>query len=322
MSNKQNKDIDVLSVGLAVVDVMGKAIDEVPEWSHLGTFDHIEHHIGGCAINTGVDLVKLGCKVAVGACIGRDGAGAFIRSGLEKEGADTAGLVEVDESSTSYTFVMIGSDGRRRYLHHVGANARLTDGHIADALLERARILHVGGSFLMPAFDGEATARLLARAQAKGVLTSLDTAFNPNVDARALIEPCLPHLDIFIPSIEEAEAITGESDPEVILDKLGKLSGHPIAILGIKLGSEGCLIRAEGQTHKLPVYKVEVIDASGAGDAFMAGFLYGTLKEWSIEERMQFGNATAAHAIGAIGCSTGIKPAEDISSFMRERQTK
>lgn len=73
-------DLDVLCVGIAVNDVMAKAIDTVPDWDRLGTFDHIEHHIGGCAVNTGADLVRLGASAAVSACVGRDGAGGRPRS--------------------------------------------------------------------------------------------------------------------------------------------------------------------------------------------------------------------------------------------------
>jgi len=209
MVRSTTDSLDVLCVGIAVADVMAKPIDELPAWDHLATFDHIEHHIGGCAVNTGVDLARLGVKAAVSACLGRDGAGQFVRRRLEEEGVDVSGLVETNKASSSYTFVMIGSDGRRRYLHHVGANAHFTDGEVPDDLLGRCRILHVGGSFLMPAMDGEPTARLLRRAKNLGAITSMDTAFNPNVDCRALLQPCLPYLDIFIPSIEEANAVTG-----------------------------------------------------------------------------------------------------------------
>ncbi len=307
------KDLDVLCVGIAVADVMAKAIDEIPEWDQLGTFDHIEHHIGGCAVNTGCDLVRLGAKVAVSACIADDGAGAFVRRSLVDAGVDTSGLVTTDGAATSYTFVMLGSDGRRRYLHHVGANAHFTDADVPDGLIARARVLHMGGSLLMPAMDGEPTARLLARAQELGVTTSMDTAFNPNVDSRALVEPCLPHLDIFIPSVEEAAAITGETGPDAMLDAL---SGYEIPTLGIKLGSEGCVLRVAGETKRFPVFSVSVVDGSGAGDAFMAGLLYGVLNDWDIDRSALFGNATAAHCIQEIGCSTGVPSAEQVLEFL------
>ncbi|MBM3497618.1 MAG: carbohydrate kinase family protein [Armatimonadetes bacterium] len=308
--------LDVLCVGIAVADVMAKPIDRLPEWDRLGTFDHIEHHIGGCAVNTAVDLVGLGASASVSACLGRDGAGAFVRRSLEAAGVGSDGLVETDDAATSYTFVMIGSDGRRRYLHHVGANARFSESQVPSDLIARARVLHLGGSLLMPALDGAPTARLLARARELGAITSMDTAYNPNVNSRALIEPCLPHLDIFMPSIEEARAITGESDPEVIL---AHFSAYPIEVLGVKLGAEGCAVRVQGKAVRFPAYEVDVVDGSGAGDAFMAGLLYGVLHDWPINRGIPFANATAAHCIQAIGCSAGVPDAQTVAAFQQER---
>ena len=66
--------------------------------------------------------------------------------------------METDAAATSYTFVMIGSDGRRRYLHHVGANAALPVGQCRAELIAAADILHIGGALLMPGMDGEPTA--------------------------------------------------------------------------------------------------------------------------------------------------------------------
>jgi sugar/nucleoside kinase (ribokinase family) len=307
--------VDVLCVGIAVADVMAKSIDEVPDWDRLGTFDHIEHHIGGCAVNTAADLVRLGASAGAAACLGRDGAGLFVRNAILAAGIAGDGLVETDAAATSYTFVMIGSDGRRRYLHHVGANAHFTEADVPDELIARARILHMGGSLLMPAMDGEPTARLLARARQLGVITSMDTAYNPNVDSCALIEPCLPHLDIFMPSIEEARAITGEADPNAIL---AQFVDYPIEILGVKLGSEGCAVRVGDGVVRFPAYRAEVVDGSGAGDAFMAGLLYGVLQGWLTERSIAFANATAAHCIQAIGCSAGVPSAQQVASFMQE----
>lgn len=308
--------VDVLCVGIAVADVMAKPIDSIPEWDRLGTFDHVEHHIGGCAVNTGVDLVRLGASAAISACIGRDGAGMFVRQSLADAGLDTEGLVETNDAATSYTFVMIGSDGRRRYLHHIGANAHFTDRDVPDELIARARILHIGGALLMPAMDGAPTARLLERARAMGVVTAMDTAFNPAVDSRALIEPCLPLLDCFIPSIEEARAVTGEDEPEAMLAQLAR---HRIPTLGIKLGAEGCLFQHGDAVRRYQAFPVPVVDGSGAGDAFMAGFLYGMLQGWELDRAALFANATAAHCIQAIGCSAGVPSAAVVTRFLEDQ---
>jgi sugar/nucleoside kinase (ribokinase family) len=311
-----DKNLDVLCVGIAVMDVMAKPVDDVPAWDHLGTFDHLENHIGGCAVNTAVDLARLGLRTGVSVCVGADGAGQFIKNTLATSGLDTRGVVETGGVASSFTFVMIGSDGRRRYLHHVGANAAFTETDIPDRLLGRTRFLHVGGSFLMPGMDGEPTACLLKRAKDLGLTTSLDTAYNPRVKAQALIEPCLKYLDVFLPSVEEAELITRKTDPEAMLDCF---SAAAIPVLGIKLGAQGCIVRSQGKTYRQAAFQVRPVDTSGAGDAFMAGFIYGLIQGWETPRTARFANAVAAHCIQAVGCSTGIRPAEEILKFMEQQ---
>ena len=315
------KDIDVLCVGMVVYDVMAKPVDEIPDWGRLVTLKQVEHHVGGCAVNTAVDLVRLAggrMNVTIGGCVGRDGAARFVKTRLAELGLDVTAVAETGRAGTSYTFVMIGTDGRRRYFHHVGANAFFSDADVADGYLERARFLHFGGAFLMPGMDGHPCATLLRRAKQHGVVTFMDTAFNPDADGRSLIEPCAEYLDVFIPSIEEAELITGKRAPE---DVLAALLEFDIPVTGIKLGEEGCIIRADGETRRYPAYPVEVVDSSGAGDAFMAGFIYGTGRDWPADRRARFANAVAAHCIGAVGCNTGIPSAEDVLKFMDAART-
>lgn len=307
------KDIDVLCVGIAVADVFGKVIDELPELGRLITFDHIEHHIGGCAVNTGIDLARLGAKVALVACVGNDAAGDYIKKTLVSEGLDICGVVTNKDIASSYTFIMIDSKGNRRYLHHMGANAKLTDQDVPDELLGRTRLLHIGGSFLMSGMDGEPTARLIKRAKSFDVITVIDTAYNRDVDSNKLIEPSLDMVDIFLPSIEEAQLISGKHGSEDVLAYFDK---YNIPILGIKLGSQGCIIKHNGQIYKLSCFKVNVVDTSGAGDSFMAGFIYGYLHGWDVKKSANFANAVAAHCIQAIGCYTGIPKAEKILTFL------
>jgi sugar/nucleoside kinase (ribokinase family) len=314
------KDIDILCVGMIVYDIIGKPIDHVPDWDRLALFKQIEHNVGGCAVNTGVNLIRLTqgrLKVAIVGCVGNDGPGDFVRKRLLEEGLDVGAIAQAEDVATSCTFVMIGSHGRRRYFHLSGANASLRDTDIPDKLLERSRILHIGGSLLLPMLDGAPCANLLRRAKERGVTTFMDTAYNPNADCSALIEPCARYLDVFIPSIEEAELITGASTLEGIV---ASLSEFRVPLSGVKQGADGCVIRSEGQTRNYPAYPVRVVDSTGAGDAFMAGFIYATIRGWPIDKRARFANAVAAHCIGSMGCSNGIPAAEEVCRFMESNR--
>ncbi|HID11110.1 MAG TPA: sugar kinase [Candidatus Latescibacteria bacterium] len=305
---------DVVSVGILVADAMGKPIDRIPEEDRLALFDRMELHIGGCAANTGIALKKLGAEVRVVGKVGQDGFGDFVIKELEEAGVDASYVVRDPEVSTSFTFAMITSTGHRRFLHTLGANGTFCLDDVNLRALEGARLLHVAGTFLMPTFDGEQTAELLREAKTRDMTTSMDTAFNDQVeDWMGKIAPCLPHLDYFLPSFEEAERITGSSDPREMGRVLKELCP---GVVGIKLGPEGFWLKTEELEKRIPAYRVEVVDTSGAGDCLVAGFLRGVLEGWDVERCARLGNAVAAFCIQAIGCTSGVRPLEEVLDFI------
>lgn len=309
---------DVVSLGILVADAMGKPIDRIPDEDRLALFERMELHIGGCAANTGIALAKLGTKVKVVGKTGVDGFGDFIVKTLCEAGVDASSVVRAAEVSTSFTFVMISSAGKRRFLHSIGANGTFSSEDIDLHVLDGAKILHVAGTYLMPTLDGEQTAALLREAKKRGIITSMDTAFNDRIeDWGQVIEPCLPHLDYFLPSFEEAERITGESDPRTMARLLKEQCP---GVVGIKLGPEGFWLHMGGMEKQIPSYPVEVVDASGAGDCFVAGFLRGVLNNWPMEQCARFGNAVAGFCIGAIGCTTGVRSMAETMAFVEEQE--
>ena len=310
---------DVVSVGILVADAMGKPIDRIPEEDRLALFERMELHIGGCAANTGIALSKLGAEVKVAGKVGADGFGDFVVHTLQEAGVDAASVVRDSSVSTSFTFVMISSAGQRRFLHCMGANTTFCLDDIDLKVLDDAKILHVAGTYLMPTFDGKQTAELLKEAKKRGVITSMDTAFNDRVeDWNRIADSCLPYLDYFLPSFEEAEQITGASDPKVMARMLKERCP---GVVGIKLGAEGFYLKTDEAEKRFPPYSVRVVDASGAGDCFVAGFLRGVLEGWDMERCARFGNATAAFCIGAIGCTTGVRSMEETLNFVEGADT-
>jgi len=311
--------MDVCCLGILVADAFGSPIDDVPPKGRLKLFDHMELHIGGCAANTGIALAKLGVSTSVIGKVGNDVFGSFVIDTLKRHEVDPSGVVVDDEVSTAFTFVIVGSDGQRRFLHTMGANATLAESDVAMSIVEQAKILHVAGSMVMPEFDGEQTARVLEQARAAGVTTCLDTVFNDRLDDyMPVIGCCLPHLDMFVPSIEEAERVAGTSEPRGIVRRLHE-KGCEVVV--VKLGEEGSYVFGKGEEAYVPSYRVGVVDTSGAGDCFVAGFLAGQLRGWSLVESARFGNAVAAHCIQAFGCTSGVCDFETTRGFQERAQT-
>lgn len=307
---------DVLCLGIFVADVMAKPIEQMPKRGMLQLFDQMELHTGGCANNTAIDLAKLGVSAGVMGKIGMDGFGDFILRALKEHGVDTTGMKRDSKSNTSFTFVMIHTDGERSFFHYLGANAQLTYENIDLDLVKNCKNLHIAGANLMPKLDGMPTAMILKIAKEAGLTTSVDTAWNPEIDWLKQIEPCLPYTDIFLPSIEEAKMITGLEQPAEIGDFL---LGHGVKVVGLKMGEQGCYIKGDGQELSLPAFKVDVVDTSGAGDAFVAGFLAGLLRGWDLETVGRFANAVGATCVTAIGCTAGIKTMEETLKFMETK---
>lgn len=304
--------MDVACIGLLVADVFGKPIDSIPDYNRLVLFDTLELHTGGCAANTGRDLVKLGLKVGVGGCVGKDLFGRFMIDELTSAGLDTRGIVEDTTTNTSVTFAMVSSDGRRRFLTNLGGNNVYSEKHIDLSLYKGARVLHVAGVLLLASFDGEPLGRVLSSAKKNGFITSLDTVFRNKTDCFDLLRPAFPYLDIFIPSIEEAEKISGKTNVREIIHFFNPFN---IPIVGVKLGEKGCYLKRSKEEIFVPSFDVEPVDVSGAGDAFFAGFIYAYLKGLDLETMGKYGNAVAACAIKAIGCTegvTGIQAALDV----------
>jgi sugar/nucleoside kinase (ribokinase family) len=308
---------DLACLGNLVADVFGKAIDRFPEKGGSELFDEMEIHAGGCAHNTGVAAARLGMKVAVLGKLGTDSFGDMLAGSLCKAGVNMDGVRRSGEASTAFSFIMVPRDGQRRIYHTVGVSRAFVPADVSRDLIARARVLHVAGAACLPGLDGAPTVELLRFARSRGIVTSLDPTVRPGI--AGLIVPCLPHLDVFLPNSDEAVCFTGLTDPA---DQLKFCLDQGAGTVGIKRGPDGCLVSDGRTTVSLGVYDVPVADTCGAGDAFVAGFLYGKIRNWDLERCARFATATAAFCVQAIGTTTAIPPAERILEFMERNVLK
>jgi sugar/nucleoside kinase (ribokinase family) len=308
---------EVVSAGIIVADILAQPIDRYPEKGRLVLFDRLELHAGGCAANVANALGKLGRRAAVMGRVGVDAFGEHCVAEIQASHVDTAGIMRTREASTSATFVAIGSDGERAFFHIIGANALFSLADIDLDVVRQAKVLLVAGTFVLPALDGEPTAQLFRLAKEAGLTTVLDTVYNDRVaEPLAVLAPALPHLDYFVPNLTEAELVTGARGPRAAAEVL---LGRGCRCVVIKLGEEGvyCLTGA-GEEFRVPAYRVKVVDATGAGDAWVAGFLTGLLEGWPLEEALLFGNAVGAQAVQTVGCTTGIPTFAAVRRFQQE----
>jgi sugar/nucleoside kinase (ribokinase family) len=195
----------------------------------------------------------------------------------------------------------VGED--RRYIHAMGANADLCVADIDRERVQRARVLYVGGYPLFPGLDQQSLAALFAFARQRGVLTVLDVAGVRAGQGLAPFRDLLPCTDVFLPNDDEARLITGEGDPRCQAEVLLQAG---VGTVVVTLGSRGALARTKDLTLQAGVFPVEVVDPSGGGDAFAAGFIAGILQGWNLRRTLELASAVGASACTRLGCTAGV----------------
>ncbi len=309
--------MDVLSLGIYVVDVLGRPIDQFPEKGKLALFDELEIHTGGCANNTAIALTRLGISAGAMGKVGTDAFGDLILQTLIDNGADTAGMQQDASTSTSFSFVAVASDGERTFYHYIGANGELCEVDLNWEIIKSAKILHIAGALVMPRFDGAPMANVLREAKVLGITTSLDTAYDATGKWMETLEPCLSYVDMFMPSIVEAQHLTGLSEYREITQFLR--DNYGIHTIVIKMGENGSYVSTPEAEHFAPAYPVNAVDATGAGDAYVAGFLAGTIMGWDLKATAELASATGAACVTAIGTTAGIQNLEETLKISRQR---
>lgn len=304
---------DIVCVGICTVDAIGRTLNEYPPPGGLRLFDDLAITTGGNAVNCAIALAKMGIVCDMIIKVGDDMLGQFVLNEAQRYGISTKGIIrDKTGTTTPFTFVCVHGDGQRSFLHTMGTNATLRYDEIDMNIVKGGKFCFVTGAMVMKTFDGPQTATMLRDTQAAGVKTLLDTVY---VDSAGnwpqIIDPCLPHLDYFIPSEPEAAAITGLTDPAAMAVELQRRGcGHVV----IKLGAAGAFWRdAAGNCgHRCAFAVPKVVDTTGAGDSWSAGFLAGLARGESLPEAVDLGCATAAFSVQAVGASTGIKPLAEI----------
>ena len=306
----------VVCLGILVADVIGRPINAAPARGALQLVESISPHLGGCAANTGIGLQTLGIPTRVVGAVGNDGFGDFVRQTLEQRGV-AAGTVVKDGVPTSATMVLVASDGERSFLHCVGANAAFSLGDVDATLFDDASLLHIAGHGLMPQFDGVQCARLLQQARERGVQTALDTAGAPDALWRQNLRATLPHLNYFVPSLHEVQHLfPGESTPENIA---ARLLDAGVKVVALKMGERGSFVTDGRQSHLVPPFCVRAVDATGAGDAFAAGFLCGVLNGFDLKESARLGNAAGALVVTEVGTIAGYRSLAQTLEFIESQ---
>jgi sugar/nucleoside kinase (ribokinase family) len=311
--------IDCIVCGTCVADIL---VRPVPLSQPVGSgrlfhVEPIEVTTGGIVCNSGTAMQRLGMRVAASSLVGDDLWGGVVRSRLAAEGIATEALESHATLATSTTAALIDPSGERSFAHHVGAPAAIDLAFIRRqaAHFGNSRMALIGYFGLLPSLE-PVLADALAIIRATGCRVALETGGSGGtLDA---IAPALPHVAIYVPSLDEAIHQTGLSDPREIIACYRQ---HGAAgLVGVKLGAQGTLLSpAAGEVIEIPCLPAPgpVVDTTGAGDSFLAGLVAGILRSMPIRDAGLLGAATAACCVTGIGATAGLRSFEDTLQLVK-----
>lgn len=297
---------DVYVIGDVNPDILIIGDDVVPEFGQVEKYvSNIRLTVGGSSAITACGLARLGLNVAHGGIVGDDMLGHAILEALRDHRVDVS-TISLETAIPSGATVHLGSGEERAMLTATGTIDRLRAEDVPREILSQVRHLHAGSTAIQPRLRPGLPA-LFRDARAAGVTTSFDTNWDPDRRWEG-IGPMLAEADIFLPNEREAALISGVMDPLEAAHALvakaedaGRAAAAPPLTVVVKLGADGALAVRGEEALRLPADHVEVVDSTGAGDSFDAGFIYGFLDGRPLAEALALAVACGTLSTRAIG---------------------
>lgn len=302
---------DITIIGASVVDILAGPVNE--KLFQIGSMpmQMTRMSFGGDALNEAVVLSRMGKKIELLTKVGNDEAGQRILDYIKANGINTDKVVLEENLVTGINIVLIDENGERHFLTNPqGSLRKLAMEDILPYIDEMPDIVSFASVFVSPLLDIDAMLELFQRIKSKpGRLLAADMTKAKKGETLEDLKKILPYIDYIFPNHEEITLLTGEKDPMKNAELLVE-AGVKCAV--VKCGSSGCLIHTKEETYEIPAYPVEnVVDTTGAGDSFAAGFLYALSEGKSLLECGRFACATASCAIECAGAVDGVESIDE-----------
>ena len=301
-----------VTLGAHVLDVHAKYVEAIPEGQGSALLEEIRISPAGAAGGTAITLAKLGGRVVTVGALGSDDLGDVLIAMLGRLGVETYGLARKDGVQTSASVLPIRPGGERPALHVIGANASLTRDDVPWDLIEQADTLHLGG----PEFVMEIGPEIMRFCREHGVRTTADVLADGWPELLDMIMPSLEHVDWLLPNADQAMKLTGTSDVES--------AGHALIERGvgacaITCGADGSVVVTADGAERVPALDIEVVDTTGCGDAYSAGFIRGLSLGREPEAAARLATACAALVAQGLGSDAGDFDLDSADNFAHAR---
>ncbi|MCA8878388.1 MAG: sugar kinase [Rhodobacteraceae bacterium] len=307
---------DYSSAGFYTFDCLGWPVTAIPPGGGTYFIDDLTMAVSGAAGTATIVAAKMGlsCKAVGG--VGTDLMGDWVVDRLDSFGVETSHLQRLKNVPTSSSIVLTRADGTRPALHLKGATGAYTFAASDFDALTDARIFHLGGVGLMDAMDGAPNAALMTHAKSRGCVTTVDVFAGSPADLPD-VEAVLPYTDYFIPSIEEAEALTGL---HTLQDMARFFIDRGARCCIFTLGAHGAYYHhSDGTVFTEPAYDIDVICTCGCGDSFNAGFATALIHGFDARQAVRMAQAASALTATGLGSQAGVIDLKHTLAFMNDR---
>ncbi len=309
---------DASFVGFTTLDIAGRPVHAIPDGGGIAFLEEIRMNPAGTAAGAVMNAAKMGIKTRAVFCVGNDASGDSIIDQFGRMNIDCALAQRSSRKQTSTTILPIRPNGDRPALHCRGASDDLfVDAEQFDSVCD-ARFVHLGGTGFIKAMEGGQSEKLLQHAKAKGLTVSFDL-IGPNEGTLTELKTLLPHIDYFMPSLEEATHISGITDPS---DCAKFFMGLGAGACILKQGPKGSFIKTRDSEFRVPAYDVVVSDTTGCGDSYCGGFIAGLALGYDLEAACKLGTAVSGLVASGLGSDAVVVDLETTQRFMETAKTK
>jgi sugar/nucleoside kinase (ribokinase family) len=272
--------------------------------------------IGSSSAIFACGVAKLGLRVAFIGKVGDDIFGHFMKQSLAARGIDVSGVIVDPTLKTGLTIILSRSDDRA-LLTYLGSISALTYADVDLSLLDRARHVHLGSYYLLDGLRPDCP-RLFAEAKQRGLTVSIDTNYDPSEQWQGGLMETLAHVDVFLPNEVELHAISRQPDTESALRAMHQRVG----LVAVKQGAKGATAIHNGALITAGSIPVSVVDTTGAGDSFDAGFVYGYLNGWQIADALRMGCICGALSTRAAGGTSAQATLQEAMPYLDANKTR
>jgi len=255
----------------------------------------IYYQLGGSSTNTAIVLAKFGFAVGLIGCIGDDYWGGQALQIINEMGIDIKHVARITDISTGLIFIPVETNGERTMFSYRGANTRFQPDAITPELFDSVKTLHVSTYNFLESPQRESTIRAIEIFNERGGDIVIDIGVAPLTYCKSILLDILSRITTIVLGVNEANELMGVRS---INDAVKLILDLGVGCVAVKLGKDGCLVADNEIQYRLPGFKVEVKDTTGAGDSFCAGMIIGSRMGMSLSA-----SGILANALGALSTS-------------------